>query len=292
MATALTTRRQVTIGTLTLDQVDNAGTAWLVTDLVGWRGSPATTLSVTQRPADHGGWVGPTPKLIPRQMELQLFVEAASDDLMTVAYEQLLAAVGIGPVTLQVTEGGLLRQMVVYRNGDVLPTSDGGNWAVYSVPLLAPDPRRYGAATSVQVLLPSTSGGLSWPVSWPISWPATVVSGDAALPNSGTAATSPVITLYGPASGPALATPIVTITAADGTTSVLTYADTIGPGDWLVIDTDAKSVLYNGQSTRRGLLQVIGGWPVIAPGGAQLTFRAATYDTTSRAVVSYRPAWL
>lgn len=292
MPTPLTTQRQVTLGTLALDQVDDAGVTWSALDLAGWRGSPATTLAVTQRPADHGGWVGPTPKLVPRQLVLQLLIDAPSEDLMTAAYEQLLAAVGTGPFTLQVEEGGTTRQAVVYRNGDVLPTADGGPWAAYSVPLLAPDPRRYGDLTTVQVALPSVSGGLSWPVSWPTSWPATVVSGDAALPNSGSAPTAPLITLYGPASGPALATPIVTITAADGTTSVLTYADTIGAGDWLVIDTAARSVLYNNQSTRRGLLQVAGGWPAIAPGGAQVTFRAATYDTTSRAVISYRPAWL
>ncbi|MFE1321587.1 phage distal tail protein [Kitasatospora phosalacinea] len=292
MPTALGTRRRVTLGTLALDQADDSGVVWATTDLAGWRGSPATTLSVVQRPADHGGWVGPTPKLVPRQMELKLLIDAPSAALMDAAYEQLLAAVGTGPFTLQVTEGGLQRQMTVYRNGEVLPSSDGGTWAVYSVPLLAPDPRRYGALNTVQLMLPAVSGGLSWPVSWPISWPATVVSGDAALPNSGTIATSPVITLYGPTSGTPLTTPIITIAGADGSTSVLTYADTIGAGDYLTIDTVARSVVYNGQATRRGLLQVIGGWPSVPPGGATATFRAATYDSTSRAIITYRPAWL
>lgn len=292
MPTALGTRRAVTLGPLALDVTDDSGVLWATTDLSGWRGSPAATVSVTQRPAAPGGWVGPTPQLTPRQMVLQLYVEAPDADLMDAAYEQLLAAVGTDSLTLQVAEGGLQRQMTVYRNGDVLPTSDGGTWAVYSVPLLAPDPLRYGALNTVHLALPSVSGGLSWPVSWPVSWPGTVVSGDAALPNSGSAPTSPVITLYGPATGTPLTAPIVTVTGSDGATSVLAYADTVGVGDYLVIDTAARSVLYNGQATRRGLLRVTGGWPQIPPGGAQATFRAATYHPTSRADITYRPAWL
>ncbi len=291
MPTALGTRRTVSLGPLDLDVTDDAGVLWATTDLSGWRGSPATTLTVTQRPAAPGGWVGPVPQPTPRQMVLQLYIEAPSADLMDAAYEQLLVAAGTDLVTLQVTEGSLTRQMTVYRNGDVLPTSDGGTWAVYSVPLLAPDPRRYGSLNTVTLALPAVSGGLSWPMSWPVSWPAAVVSGDAALPNSGRTATSPVITLYGPSSGTPLTTPIVTITGTNGTVSVLTYADTVGVGDYLVIDCAARSVLYNGQATRRGLLQVVGGWPQIPPGGAQATFRAATYDSTSRAVITYRPAW-
>ena len=293
MATALGVQRQVTLGGLSLAAIDDSGVTWMATDLTGWRGSPGTTLTVTQRPADHGGWASASPKLVARQMELDVLISARSTAALTAAYEQLLTAIGYGPVTLAVVEDGVSRQATVYRNGEVLPKADGGTWATYSVPLIAPDPRRFGAQSSVQLMLPSISGGLSWPVSWPISWPATVVSGDATLPSSGTIASNPTITLYGPTSGSTpLTTPIVTFTGSDGTVSVLTYADTVGVNDYVAIDCRTKSVLYNGQATRRGLLQVAGGWPTIPPGGASASFRAATYDTTSRAVVTYRPAWM
>lgn len=293
MPTALGVQRHVTLGGLPLDVVDDSGVTWMATGLSGWRGSPSTTLAVTQRPADHGGWASPSPKLTPRQLELDVLIAAPTTAAMTAAYEQLLTAVGIGAVTLSVIEDGVARQATVYRNGDVLPKDDAGLWATYSVPLIAPDPRRYGGLTTVQLKLPSSSGGLSWSVSWPISWPATVVSGDAALPAGGTIASSPLITIYGPTSGGTpLTTPLITITGADGSVSTLTYADTVGVGDWVAIDCATRSVLYNGQATRRGLLQVVGGWPTVPPGGASATFRAATYDATSRAVVSYRPAWM
>ncbi|MFJ5070257.1 hypothetical protein ACIQC7_27990 [Kitasatospora sp. NPDC088556] len=293
MSTALGLGRQVTVGSLALDVTDDAGVTWLTTDLKGWRASPATTLAVTQRPADHGGWASPNPKLVPRQLELELLIGAPSASAADTAYEQLIAAVDVGPLTLTVTEGSLTRTVTCYRNGELLPQADGGSWTTYSVPLICPDPRRYGATRSATVYLPASTGGLSWPVGWPISWPATTVTGDAVLPGAGTCATSPAITIYGPTSGPALTTPLLVFTGPDGTISTLTYNDTIGAGDWLVIDCAARTVLYNGQATRRALLQVTGGWPVIAASGASLmTFRAATYDATSRAQVIYRPAWM
>lgn len=301
MPTTLGLPRQVTLGALALDQVDDYGVTWVTLDLAGWRSSPASTLQVTQRPADHGGWASPSPKLTPRHLDLRALIDAPSPAALTAAYDRLIAAVGIGALTLTVVEDGTTRQATAWRDGEILPVEDTGTLATYSVPLLLPDPRRYAPAVTVSLLLPATSGGLSWPVTWPISWPATVVSGDAALAQPGNIAAAPVITIYGPTSGTIpLTTPLVTFTSQvpDGlggfttVTSVLTYASTIGVGDWLVIDCAARTVLYNGQSTRRGLLQVSGGWPAIPPGGGQATFRAASYDTTSRVQVTYRPAWM
>lgn len=293
MPTALGLSRQVTLGTLVLDQVDDAGVWWTSTDLAGWRGSPATTVQVTQRPAAHGGWASARPVLTPRQLELTVDIGAPDTASMTAAYEQLLAATSLGPVTLAVTEDGKTRTAVVYRNGDVLPTADTGCAATYSVPLIAADPRRYGALTQATLALPSSVGGLSWPVSWPISWPATVSYGDAVLAGGGTIASPLTITISGPTTGTtALASPLVTVTDSAGTVRTLLYADTIGVGDYLVIDCDARSVLYNGAGNRRGLLQVVGGWPDVPKAGAQLSFRASTYDSTSRAVATYRPAWM
>lgn len=293
MTTALASSRSVVLGGFALTGTDDAGVQWMVTDLTGWRGSPATTVQVTQRPADHGGWPTATPKLTPRQMEITVGVFAPGGAEMTAAYERLVTAVSTGPVLLEVTEDGTTRQAVAYRNGDVLPTGDGGAWSTYSVPLIAPDPRRYGPLSQVALYLPASSGGLSWPVSWPVSWPATVVTGDAALPGGGTVDSPLTVTVYGPTSGGTpLTSPLVAVTLPDGTVQTLLYTDSVGVNDFLAIDCEAKSVLYNGTSTRRGLLQVIGGWPSIPPGGAQMSFRAGTYDTTSQVQVSYRPAWM
>jgi hypothetical protein len=291
MATALALSRSVTLGLLGLNRIDDSGVTWMVNDLSGWRGSPQSTVQVTQRPAAPGGWASSDPQLTPRQMELTLAVLAPTSALMTAAYDQLFAAVGIGPILLTVVEDGLSRSTTVWRNGDILAQDDGGTWATYSVPLLAPDPRRYGPASVFSAVLPASAGGLSWPVSWPTSWPATVTYGDITLPGGGTTDAPLTLTIRGPATGASpLVNPLITVTTPDGAQTSLTYTDQIAVGDWLTIDCDARTVLYNGTSGRRNLLQVTD-WPAVPPAGALVSFRAGSYDPSSRVEISYRPAW-
>lgn len=293
MPTALGTPRSVILGALVLDVVDDSGTTWMTTGLTGWRASPATTFQATQRPAAPGGWPSINPQLTPRQLELDVLIQAGDSPSLTAAYEQLLASVGTDPVPLQVTEDGVMRQMTVYRNGQILPTADGGTWSTYSVPLLATDPRRYASqGFDVVLALPFSSGGLSWPLVWPISWPATTVSGDATLPQLGTANADPVITFYGPTVGSSPLTGALVSITTDTTEQSVTYVGDISPGDFVVVDCGARTVLYNGQSTRRSLLQLDNGWPTVPPGGASAAFRAPIYDATVRAEISYRSAWL
>lgn len=278
--------RSALLGDLLLGAVDDSGVWWILTGLDGWRGSPSTTLTVTQKPAGHGGWASPRPRLTPRQMELVVSISAPTPAALDAAYEQLVTAVDIGPVVLQVTEGDLTRQVTVYRNGDVLPSADTGTDSTYSVPLIAPDPRRYDATETVtQLFLPSSTGGLTFPLTFPITFGATVVSGTAHLDNDGTIAAPLRLVIYGPVSQP-----LVTFTDGAGNTWTLAYAGDIAAGDWLDIDTEATTAYYNGQSPRRSLLT--GPWPSVPPGGIDVAFRAAAYSATARLLVSHRSAWM
>lgn len=283
---ALPGLRTATLGGLPLHTTDDAGVEWLLQSLSGWRGSTATTLQVTQRPAGHGGWATSQPWLTPRQMELVVTLSASDPDALDSAVEQLVAAVDTGPVTLEVTEHGLTRQCTVYRNGDVFPTSDFDTSATYSVPLIAPDPRRYAADEAVTTLaLPSSTGGLTFPATWPVTFSATVVSGTAHLDNPGTVSAPLRLVVYGPVSQP-----LVTVTSTDGTTRSLAYSGDIATGDWLDLDTEARTALYNGQANRRSLLT--GDWPDVPPGGADIAFRAGTYSATAQLVATHRAAWM
>ncbi|MFF9240111.1 phage distal tail protein [Streptomyces sp. NPDC014801] len=285
MPSSLPGLRSAALGDLALHVADDDGVEWVVEDLTGWRGSPASTVQVTQRPSGHGGWATARPWLTPRQMELRVFIAAPNPGAMDAAYERLLAATDIGPVLLQVTEGSTTRQATVYRNGDVLPTSESDYEATYSVPLIAPDPRRYAADETVtQLYLPSSTGGLTFPITFPITFNATVISGTARLDNPGTIATPLRLVVYGPVSQPQ-----ITVTAG-GTLWTLSYSGDIADGDWVDIDTEAATVLYNGQSSRRSLLS--GDWPSVPPGGADIAFRSGTYSATARLVVSHRAAWM
>ncbi|MEU0675484.1 hypothetical protein ABZ330_21835 [Streptomyces sp. NPDC006172] len=285
MPTSLPGLRSAVLGDLPLHVTADDGVDWAVEDLTGWRASPATTVQVTQKPAGHGGWATGRPRLTPRQMELRIFIAAPTPDAMDTAYERLLAAVSTGPVVLQVTEGELTRQTVVYRNGDVLPVAESDYEATYSVPLIAPDPRRYGDEVLTELYLPSSTGGLTFPITFPISFGATVISGTARLDNPGTIAAPLRLVVYGPVSQPQ-----ITVTDDAGGTWTLAYSGDVAAGDWLDIDTEAATVLYNGQASRRSLLS--GDWPAVPAGGADVAFRAPVYSPTARLVVVHRAAWM
>ncbi|MGO4630491.1 hypothetical protein AB4225_06040 [Streptomyces sp. 2RAF24] len=285
MPTALPGLRSAVLGALPLHVTADDGVDWTVEDLTGWRGSPATTVQVAQKPGGHGGWATSRPWLTPRQMELRVLVSAPTPAALDTAYEQLLAAAGNGPVLLQVTEGSLTRKTLVYRNGDVFPVDDSDYHAVYSVPLIAPDPRRYGAEVITELYLPTSTGGLTLPLTLPLTISATVISGMARLDNAGSVAAPLRLVVYGPVSQPQ-----ITVTDDAGDTWTLTYSGDISAGDWVDIDTEAATVLYNGQASRRSLLS--GDWPSVPPGGADIAFRAPLYSAAARLTVAHRAAWM
>ncbi|MEU0940485.1 hypothetical protein [Embleya sp. NPDC005971] len=276
----------ISLGSLPLHVEDDSGIDWLVTDLQGWWDSPGVTLDVQQRTADHGGWGGGS-WLTPRTITLQGEILAPDRATLLAAVDRVHAAASLGPTTLRVVEPGSLdRSCAVRRAGPVAVATLGAS-ASWSVPLVAQDPRRYGAVVGpLTTHLPSTSGGLSLPAAPPWTIGATVVQGSVRVSNAGTIASRPTLRIDGPVQHPQ-----VVVLDSGGGIRTLTYNATLAAGEWLVIDTDAHSVLIGGTVSRRGL--VSGDWPEIpALSWADVQFRAAAYDAGALLTVSYRSAWM
>jgi hypothetical protein len=73
----------------------------------------------------------------------------------------------------------------------------------------------------------------------------------------------------------------------------MTYSQDLGTGDRLVIDVGAKTVLLNGDVSRRRFLALPLGWPVIPPESTvSFRFTAATYNSTALLTVRWRSAWI
>lgn len=276
---------RVDLGAVQLGMVDAAGVAWRVGSdgLQGWDGSDVRT-QVTDREADHGAWMGPV-YLGSRPITLAGTIAAPDTASLDVAVEQLLAACSLTDTTLTVWES-TPKQCTVRRSGKPVVKRETSTIATWSLMVTAADPRRYGTDEHVtQLYLPMSSGGLSFPITSPLTIPATVVSGDADLPNDGTIGSRPRILIYGPVSQPS-----ITVTLSDGSTSTLLYGDDIAAGDWVDLDCDVRTAYYNSQSSRRSRLS--GDWPEIPPGGATLAFRAPVYSSTAYLVASHRSAWM
>ncbi|MBP2583039.1 hypothetical protein J3A78_003517 [Streptomyces sp. PvR006] len=274
------------IGPVPLGSVDSAGVAWRLQELQGWDSAEVRT-ETRPREADHGAWASPV-YLGERPITAAGVIEAADRASLDDAMERLRAAVALTDTLLVVYES-TPKQTVVRRSGKTIMQYLTDRLASYSLMVTAADPRRYATVLqSGETMLPVTTGGLAPPVTPPVTIVSTSVSGVIDAPNLGTFETRPVFLIDGPVDSPR-----VLAQMPDGTVRSLVYSQSIGAGEQLVIDTDAHSVILNGDVSRRRFLSTPTGWPVI-PAGSQTSFQftAASYSSGAKLTARWRSAWM
>lgn len=274
------------LGDLALNVIDDDGVEWTVTDNPGWPGSPATTLTVTQRQSDHGGYPSGS-WLTPRNLTLAVTIHAPSQAQREQAVEALKAAASLSATSLRVLDAAYDRTATVRRQGETLVTRLG-NDAEASMLLIASDPRLYSSTGYTGTCnLPSLSGGLVLPVTPPFTISAVVASGAITVANAGSIGARPLLRITGPAT-----TPVVTLQLPDGSIQQLTFNAALGALDYLDLDCDQHTATLNGTAGRRGLLTVTGGWPEIPPtSSCQLYFNASTYSSAATLSAAWSDAW-
>lgn len=278
---------RVDLGSIPLGGVDSDGVSWSLQSLEGWD-SPDVRAEFADREADHGAWASPV-YLGARPITLAGTVTAPDRATLEDALEQLRAAASLSDTLLVVYELTTPKQSLVRRSGKPLLAYVTDRIATYSVMMTAADPRRYSTTLSTgTTMLPSTSGGLTFPVTFPITFSASTVSGVVSAANSGTVDSRPVLTITGP-----VVAPTVSALYPDGSVRQLIYSLDLVSGDVLTIDTDARTVLLNGTVSRRRFMNVSGGWPTI-PAGSSISyqFQSGTYNATATLGVSWRSAWM
>lgn len=279
----------VQLGDIVFGQVDAGGVAWRVgaeDGLLGWD-SPEVRSEMTVRQGDHGAWADPV-YLGERPVTLAGLIDAPDKARLDDAMERLRAAVSLTDTPLVVYES-VPKRALVRRSGKLLMTYITDTQATFSVLVTAADPRRYEVdEQSGTSGLPSTSGGLVFPVTFPVAFSAVTVSGEIRADNAGTFETRPVLVIDGP-----VAAPSVIAQYPDGSVRQLAYSQTLATGDQLVIDTDAHTVVLNGDASRRRFLTAPSGWPVIpAKSSVLFQFRAASYNANALLTARWRSAWM
>ena len=282
---------QATLGTLRLGAVDSSGVAWFLQGVVGWD-SPEVRAVFLERESDHGTWASPT-YLGSRPITLSGTVEAPDRSSLQAALERLYAAASLDDTTLTVWEA-VPKQATVRRSGKPLSQYVTDRTATWSLLVTAADPRRYSTTLqSGTTGLPTTTGGLSFPVTVPITFSATTVSGQISATNLGSLDTRPVLTIAGPVVAPA-----VSCLYPDGTVRQLIYSQDLASGDVLTIDTDAHTVMLNGDVSRRRFMTVSAGWPTIpaatddGPTTVTYQFQSSTYNASAMLTATWRSAWM
>lgn len=147
-----------------------------------------------------------------------------------------------------------------------------------------PDPLRYGPAVTTSTGLPTTSGGLVYPLTYPLSYGSAGSSGQLTLTNSGTADAPILFVVSG-------SLPNGFEISAAG--QRLTYPAAVPSGQPVTIDTGSGSVTVEGTADRRTTL-TNADWmqvPAMSSLTVQFTSLGGTYDPAANLTASYRPAY-
>lgn len=263
---------------------DAYGVYWGLTQLEGWDDGWEGNAALDQRPTADGGW--PSPQYaVPRVIQLGGTIEADTYDDATRAFQRLLAQLPfrqLGSITVSEGEGTVpeMTALVRQHGKPMLPGEARlGGYAEFSLSLIAPDPRKYDTtARTTSLVLPITSGGLSFPITFPITFPVTTTRSQATLTNDGNVLTYPTMVLVGPCPPASIAN----LTTGER----MKVLDAVPADQSLVIDVLEGTATNGGQSRR-----VAGSWWGLVPGVNEVALSADTYDAAAQLLVSYRSAW-
>lgn len=271
------------------DLVMGRGTAYKVTAFNPYIRSARVTGS-GENPWDDGGWAGAEfREVVAVNFGITIRgtsaadwqakhwdLEAAFDPVGTAADEvELRWCTGGTEYCMFGRPRGLSPEIKNLRTGRI------ANSASFS----ALDPSIYsGTEHVISTGLPAWSGGLTVPVTVPVTIPQTQIAGFAEAANAGKRSARLLLRIDGPVERPS-----ITVVTADGVPVTL-YLDTVlEEGQWLDIDTAARSVVLNGFITR--LRDAYGDWPLVWPGVNELRWRAETYNPDALLTARWRDRW-
>lgn len=278
--------RQVALNsTFILGQTDAYGVRWSLTTLDGWDGSPSPTLQLTQRARGHGSTESES-FLTSRILMMGGLIHGADVASIEAAFDRLNAAVSLDPFEIIVLESGRMRNTVVRRKGEVIPTWHSDKLAEYSILASAKDPRKYGDLVTATTRLPFSEGGLTFPVTFPITFTGTSGTGVLRVNNPGNTQAPVWLRIDGPI--PAGGWTVTHI----GKKQSLTFATSLAlaAGEFVTVDMDRREVLAQGQAPRSGYV-TSRGWFSLDPGDNDIAFSSANYSATASLTVSTKPSW-
>jgi hypothetical protein len=265
---------------LELGAADANGIWWRLRSWTGM-GGPATSGQVVQRGGDHGTWA--TPQWYAERL-ITLTVEACapSQALRDVARATLQQAIPVSDLATLRWDEPVPVQMAVRRTGEIPEAYPTLNDVVFSVVLVAPDPRKYSTVLhSLTATQASAAVGLAPPLTPPFTLPAGAPPMAVACTNAGSFETRPTVTITGPITGPA----VVNQTTGQ---AVSFPGMTLAATDVLTVDFTARQAYLNGVFRTA---DVSSSWWVLPPGTTtvQVTGTGATGSTMT---VAWRDAWI
>lgn len=273
---------------------DPYGCVWLATFEDGWRTPPPPRIERVVRPRRHGEIDPGRTWLAARTVELRGFVEAPNHEALAAAGERFAALLADGLLTdLVVDEDGAIKVAAARLNDAPGFTLIHPSLATWTLPLLMPDPLRYGAASpegeeiTISTGLPVAGVGLTVPMTaGPLVIEEGGTEGRIQLTNNGTAATRPRFRIDGPVTNPRIEHPT--------TGRTLTFMVNLAAGSYLDIRPLTGEVVLNGSVNARNFLTNTSApvSSVVMPTGPnEIFFRALSSPGGASLTVAFRPAY-
>ena len=201
------------------------------------------------------------------------------------AIDALITACTLDETKLKLTGARGPRWAMVRCSDEVIIPRETDVYTSFSLGFIADDARKLADPLVASTVLPSSSGGVSWPISWPVTWSGVSNTGIVSLFNPGNIAGPIKIRISGPCPPP-------TITHV-GTGAQLVFASSLSlaAGEWLDVDMDRAEVLANGQAARNGFVTSRGFFG-FDPGANDIMFgTSGSYDPAALITVTAWPAW-
>lgn len=260
---------------------DEYGVEWIVTELKGWGAVQSTRENI-----QHTRAMGAFSSLgYARSRNLSISGEFIAPDstYASDAIDRLNNAVSLTKFPLYVLEGDVVRYVWAYRSDEVIVSWRNKRAVSWSLGLVADDPRKFHPQISGSTGLPSSVGGLTFPLTVPFSISGTQVTGQVSLTNPGNENGPVLIRINGP-----IVAPVITHVNS-GRSLVFSSSLELAEGEWIDIDMDKQAVLAQGQASRATYV-TSRQWSSFVPGINTWAFTAEEYEADAAMIVYATPA--
>ncbi|KRV48779.1 hypothetical protein AQ490_23190 [Wenjunlia vitaminophila] len=272
------------------DLVMGPGTRYHVTSLEGYDDLPEVRAEDMPKEGADGDYTGPD-FVGPRVVQLGLTLHGDSPDELRALTVALRAACQPcrTPAPLMFTTWGTLLWAKLRRRA--VPYDAEHLWSSGSAALefYCADPRIHSLEEhSATTTAYSPAAGRTYPLTYPRTYGSAGESGRVSATNAGDTTAYPLLRIDGPVSRPSV--------EGVNTDTSLVLDVTLQAGEFVVIDTRSRAVLYMGSTPRRQWVRNGSSWPYLAPGPNELAYRSEAIpggpDQPSLLTVTWRDASL
>ncbi|KJK55648.1 phage distal tail protein [Saccharothrix sp. ST-888] len=265
------------------------GTQYAVSGVTGLDDMPEVRAYDVDKTGAHGTWTGPDytgARIITVDLVLR-GTDPANLGALVAALKQA-AQPGQAPAQLQFPDLGVMalakiRKRDLPYDATVLWRTGGAHLQFYCA-----DPLIYSIAQrTARTAAYAPATGRAYPRAYPWLYGSGGASGGLQCTNAGASPTYPQLRIDGPAVQP--------IIQLSETSAILQLNNTVGPGQFVTIDTGTRAVLDGGTTPRRDWVVPGSDWPVMQPGANTFVYRSSPYGDGSQQsylTVTWRDATL